>query len=182
MHDMTATHLRSAFGGESMAHMRYGVWADTAREEGFPNVARLFQAVAYAEQVHGSNHFRELRNEAGDFAVTSMAPFRVGSTAENLQGGIDGETFEIEEMYPVYLQTAEFQDESGARRVFHYALEAEKIHAALYRKAKQAVDGGSDLDLDTVQICDNCGYTAEGEAPETCPICNVGKDRFKAFA
>ena len=51
MHAVTATNLRSAYGGEPMAHMRYRVWGDKADEDGFPNVARLFRAIAQAERV-----------------------------------------------------------------------------------------------------------------------------------
>jgi len=43
------------------------------------------------------------------------------------------------------------------------------------------VKGGADLDLGPVQVCDNCGYTHEGDAPDRCPVCGVGKERFKAF-
>ena len=46
--NMTAANLRSAYGGESMAYMRYKVWGDKAKKDGYPNVARLFEAVAYA--------------------------------------------------------------------------------------------------------------------------------------
>jgi len=55
--DMTADFLRSAYGGESMAHMRYLIWGSTADKEGFPNVGRLFRAIAYAEWAHSDNHF-----------------------------------------------------------------------------------------------------------------------------
>ena len=54
---MTADFLRSAYGGESLAHMRYLYWADVARDEGFDNIGKLFDAIAYAEQVHANNHF-----------------------------------------------------------------------------------------------------------------------------
>ena len=47
---MTADFLRSAYGGESMANMRYLIWGDMAAKEGFPNVARLFRAISDAEQ------------------------------------------------------------------------------------------------------------------------------------
>lgn len=50
MRDMTAANLRSAFGGESQAHMRYIIWGDTAAKEGFKNIANLFKAISYAEQ------------------------------------------------------------------------------------------------------------------------------------
>jgi len=182
MHDMTASHLRSAYGGESMAHMRYIKWAAVAEKEGFPNVARLFRAISYAEEVHATNHFVELRNQTGAFSVTSEAGFGIGSTSENLQGGIDGEQFEINEMYPVYVEVATFQGEKGALRSFKYALSAEKIHAAMFQQAKQAVDAGKDIELGPVQICCVCGYTTEGEIPDKCPVCGATHDKFKTFA
>ncbi|NLK19130.1 MAG: rubrerythrin family protein, partial [Synergistaceae bacterium] len=43
---MTIEFLKSAYGGESMAHMRYLSWADKADREGFPKTARLLRAVA----------------------------------------------------------------------------------------------------------------------------------------
>lgn len=182
MHDMTASNLRSAFGGEAMAHMRYKLWGGKAEEEGFPNVARLFRAISFAEQVHAGNHFDAMRDVNGAFSVTSMAGFGQGATSQNLEGAIEGENFEIAEMYPTYMEIAEFQKEPGAERSFHYALSAEKIHSAMYQEAKQAVDSGKDVELGPVQICDNCGYTTEGEIPEKCPICGVGRDNFRTFA
>ena len=182
MHDMTAANLRNAYGGESMAHMRYMTWGDKAAEEGFPNVARLFWAITLAEQVHAGNHFRELREQVGGFLCASMAAFGLGTTSQNLQGGIDGETFEINEMYPTYLETAKFQGEKGAQRSFHFALSAEKAHAALFQKAKKAVDSGKDVKLRAVQICTVCGWTQEGDAPDRCPICGAKKEKFRGFA
>lgn len=182
MHDMTVRNLRGAFGGESMAHLRYKIWGAKAEAEGFPNVARLFRAISVAEEMHAGNHFRAMRKVEGGFAVGSMAGFGLGSTSRNLQGAIDGETFEVRETYPVYLNAAQLQGEKGAERSFLYALEAERIHAAMYKKAKDAVDAGKDVELGPVQICSVCGHTVEGDAPQTCPICNVGKDRFVTFA
>ncbi len=182
MHDMTAANLRSGYGGESMAHMRYVIWGDKAEEDGFPNVARLFRAIAYAETTHAANHFRALRDEVGPFLVSSMAGFGLATTSQNLEGAIEGETFEINEMYPTYLATAKLQKERGAQLSFHYALSAEKIHAEMYTTAKQAVDSGSDVELGPVQVCDVCGYTAEDEIPDTCPICAAKRERFRTFA
>jgi rubrerythrin len=118
---MTLDFLHSAYGGESMAHMRYLIWGDIAQKEGFPNVARLFRAISYAEQVHATNHFREIGGAASDAAVTAGGVFGTGKTADNLQGAINGELHEVEQMYPVYLNAAEFQNEPGAKRSFHGA-------------------------------------------------------------
>ena len=183
MRAITAANLRNAHGGESMAHMRYRIWGDMAEREGFANVARLFRAISSAETIHASNHFHELKNEVGDSLCASMAVFGVGGTSQNLQGGIDGETSEVDEMYPTYLETAKFQGEKGAQRSFHYALSAEKTHAALFQKAKLAIDSGRrDVDLGAIQVCTVCGWTHEGDIPDKCPICGVSKDKFQTFA
>jgi len=181
MHAMTAANLRSAFGGESMAHMRYKAWGAKAAADGFPNVARLFTAISHAEQVHATNHFEGMAREAGAFLVASGAGFGLGSTSQNLAGAIEGEMFEIEEMYPVYNATAKLQDEDGAVRSTYYALEAEKIHADWYRKSKEAVARGEDVKVGTIQICSVCGHTREGDAPDKCPICGASKEKFRQF-
>ena len=182
MHEMTAGDLRSAFGGESMAHMRYKIWAEKARAENFPNVARLLTAIARAEEVHATGHFRAMADVPGAHLVAAGGGFGLGTTSENLDGAIEGENFEVNEMYPAYIKVAEAQGEPGAVRSMHYALEAEKIHAAMYTEAKQAVDAGEDVQLGPVQICLVCGHTVEGDAPDKCPICNAGKEKFATFA
>ena len=179
---MTAANLKSAYGGESMAHMRYLLWADKADQDSFPDVGRLFRAISYAEQVHAGNHFRELAAERGDSLVPAMAPFGYTTTSENLEGAIAGEEFEVDQMYPVYLEAAKFQKERGAQLSFHYALSAEKTHAAMFRRAKEAVDAGGDLPLGAVQVCDVCGWTYEGEIPDECPICRAKRDKFTTFS
>jgi rubrerythrin len=182
LHPMTASNLRSAFGGESMANMRYRIWGTKAEADGFPNVARLFRAIAYAEEVHASNHFEKMRDESGDFLVASMAGFGLTSTSENLEGAIAGEVYEYTEMYPAFQQVAKQQGENGALESFGYALAAEKAHAGLYAFAKKAVDGGKDADIGPVHICAECGYTTVKGLPARCPVCNMSRDQFKTFA
>ncbi len=180
MKEMTADSLRSAFGGESQANIRYRVYADKADKDGFKNAARLFTAVSFAEWIHAQNHFRTMRNVGGDFAVTSMAGFGLGSTSDNLQVAINGETFEINEMYPAYRAVAEYQEEKRAHQTFDWALQAEMTHAELYKKAKESVDSGKDPELDVIQVCGVCGHTLEGDAPETCPVCKA-KNRYVEY-
>lgn len=178
---MTSDFLHSAYGGESMAHMRYLYWGQVANKEGFPNTAKLFEAIAYAESVHANNHFREIGGETGDATVTAGAVFGNNKTADNLQGAINGELHEVEQMYPVYLNTAEFQQETGAKRSFHYALEAEKQHAELFGQAKEAVKEGKDITLEAVYICPVCGHTILDGAPDQCPVCGAKKELYKKF-
>lgn len=117
----------------------------------------MFKAIAYAEQVHAKNHVKNL-----DI---------MKNTKENLQSAINGVTFEIEEMYLAYDAIAKLQGEKGA----------EKIHAKLYKEAKEAVEKGKDIEIKEIYICPVCGYTHIEEPPEKCPICGAPKEKFKKF-
>lgn len=181
MNAMTQDNLRSAFGGESMAHMRYRIWGEKAKKEGFPTVARLFMCTSDAEEVHATLHFEAMKDIKGDFSVTSGAGFGLTSTSENLQGAIDGETFEFTQMYPAYIAVAEMQGEESAVRAMKYAIEAEKIHAKLFTQAKEAVDAGKDLEAEVVLLCPVCGFISLTGEEERCPLCNAKKEIFKSY-
>jgi rubrerythrin len=178
MNAMTADNLRSAYGGESQAHMRYRIWANKADEDGFPTVSRLFRATSDAEEVHATLHFKALKEESGDFAVTSGGGFGLGTTSENLQGAINGEIFEAEQMYPAYIAVAEMQNEKSALSAMRFAIEAEKVHADLFTTAKEAVDSGKDLDAEKIYLCPVCGYISITGEEDNCPICKAKKEIF----
>jgi rubrerythrin len=167
MHKMTQANLEAAFSGESQAHMKYLIFADQAEKEGLPNVARLFRATAYAEQVHATNHFKALGS--------------LGQTADNLEVAIGGETYEVDEMYPAFTAVAELQEEKAAIRSNKWALEAEKVHAGMYGMARQSVLAGEDAQVGDVHICSLCGWTLEGEPPDRCPLCGAKKEKFVKF-
>ncbi len=167
MREMTKTNLEAAFAGESQAHMKYLIFADQAEKDGLTNVARLFRAIAYAEQVHATSHFKVMK--------------KLAETSENLQVGINGETYEIEEMYPAFMAVAELQDERGAVRSTKWAREAEKIHAEMYTNAKLTVDKGQDPSIGKMNVCSVCGWTGEGNTPDNCPFCNAKKELIRTF-
>ncbi|MGQ3684740.1 MAG: rubrerythrin family protein [Candidatus Loosdrechtia sp.] len=182
MKAITEQHLINAFGGESQAHMRYLHFANQADKENFSNVARLFRAISHAEYIHAGDHFRELVHLEGGFVANSMAAFGPGDTKKNLRLAIMGENFEITEMYPAYIEVAKFQGEKGAEKSFQWAYGTEKMHKALFEKAKANVDKGIDVTLGPIQVCNICGYTLEGEAPDKCPLCEAKKENFVPFA
>ena len=129
----TTENLKEAFAGESQAFQKYTAFAAKAENDGFANIARLFRLTAQAEQIHATGHFKALDG--------------VGSTADNLQAAIEGESYETENMYPPMLEQAESEGHK-AKRMFKYAVEAEEVHAQLYGKALEAVKDGKDLDTD----------------------------------
>ena len=167
MKEMTKESLKAALAGESQANIKYLAFAAEAAKAGRPNIARLFQAIAYAEQVHATNHLRELGG--------------IGDTVANLQAAIDGENFEVDEMYAAYLEIADLQNERGARRSMRYAVEAEKIHADMYEDAKAAAEAGDDIQMGEVYTCPKCGFTHIGDPPERCPVCKLKSEKFKVF-
>lgn len=166
MRKMTESNLSTAFAGESQAHMKYLLFAERAEGE-YPNIARLFRAIAYAERVHAGNHLAALGSIKG--------------ILDNLETAIDGETFETEEMYPAYFEVAKLQEEKTASRSFVYARQAEKVHAGLYQQARESVSGGSDLQVEGIYVCSVCGHTAVGEAPDKCPVCAQPREKYKTF-
>lgn len=167
MKEMTKENLKDSFAGESQAHMKYLAFSAQAEKEGRSNIARLFQAISYAEQVHAINHLKELEG--------------VGKTVANLEAALAGENFEVDEMYAAYLEVAELQEERGARRSMNYAMEAEKLHAAMYSEAKKAAEAGEDIEIGEIYVCPVCGFTHIGEPQDRCPICNTKREKFQIF-
>jgi len=154
-------NLAEAFAGESQANRKYLAFAKKADEEGLVQVAKLFRAAAAAETVHAHAHLRVLGG--------------IGDTVENLKEAISGETHEFMEMYPRMINEAVEEENKGAQMSFMYANAVEKIHAELYQAALDAMAG---LDETAYFVCDVCGNTVEGEAPDRCSICAVSKDHF----
>ncbi len=167
MKEMTKANLQAAFAGESQAHMRYLIFADLAEREGFANIARLFRAASFAEEKHATSHLRALGG--------------TGGIVQNLTTALGGETFEVDEMYPAYMAVAKLQEEKQALTSMERAFEAEKIHAKLYAQAKASAEAKKDIDLTAIFVCEVCGFTTEGAAPEKCPICGAPQARFRKF-
>jgi rubrerythrin len=155
--------LKEAFTGESQAHQQYEAFAERALQDGYPQAARLFRAAAQAETVHAKNHLKALG--------------AIADTKDNLQKAIAGETHEFEHMYPEMLEAAKEEKHKQAERSFRYALEVEKVHAALYKKLLETL--AADQEEYPYYICPVCGYTAEKKAPEQCPVCGAPGSKFK---
>jgi rubrerythrin len=155
--------LQEAFAGESQANRKYLAFAAKADKEGFPQVARLFRAAAEAETVHAHSHLRVLGG--------------IKSTEENLKEAVAGETHEFKSMYPGMIADAKAEGSKDAERTFNFANEVEKIHAALYQKLLDSL--GKEQEYFAYWVCPVCGFTAEKDAPETCPVCGAKGKMFK---
>lgn len=161
----TSNNLQSAFAGESQANRKYLFFAQKAEEEGLKRIARLFRAAAEAETVHSYNHLKVLGG--------------IGSTRDNLMVAISGEHHEFTEMYPDFIKQADQEGDKKAKSSFDLANRVEQIHHGLYQKALGMLEKSESGELKPFHVCQICGNTVEGEAPEKCPICNAPKSKFK---
>ncbi|MCG9480143.1 MAG: rubrerythrin family protein [Actinomycetia bacterium] len=160
--EKTLKNLKNAFAGESQANRKYLAFARKAQEEGLGQEAKLFNAAADAETVHAHNHLRAMDG--------------IKSTKDNLKSAVEGETYEFEDMYPPMIEDAKQDGEDEARASFNYANKVEKIHAGLYKKYLDNLGHNEDTDI---YVCQFCGNTVEGQAPDKCPVCGRPREMFK---
>ena len=161
----TDQNLIAAFAGESQANRKYLFFASKADAQGFPQVARLFRAAAEAETVHARNHLGVMKG--------------INSTPENLKTAISGESYEFTQMYPGFITEAKKEANSMAEMSFSNANAVEKIHHSLFQKALNNLEMGTKDEARPYFVCQVCGNTVLGGAPDICPICGTPKSKFK---
>jgi len=158
--EKTMKDLMEAFAGESQANRMYTAFAKKAEAEGKTNAAKLFRAAADAETLHALKHLEV----AG----------KIGTTAENLKAGVEGETYEYKDMYPEFLKDAEAEGNKAAIMTFTFAMKAEEVHARLYQEALDNIDQTEEV---FYYLCPVCG-NIEKAVPEKCSICGVPGSKF----
>ncbi|WP_352419208.1 ferritin family protein [Proteiniborus sp.] len=156
----TLQNLMDAFAGESQANRKYIAYAKKAEAEGKTNAAKLFKAASDAEALHAQKHLEVAE--------------KILSTSENLKDAENGEIYEFESMYPEFLKVAEEEGNKAAIKTFTFAMEAEKVHAKLYREALETIDETEEV---FYYLCPVCG-NIEKLVPEKCSICGVPGSKF----
>ncbi len=176
----TMKNLEEAYSGESMAMSRYAMFAQIAREEGYEQMAEIFEETMINEREHAKLHFKNMGN--------------LGTTAENLQFCINGEHYEHTEMYPRMAKEAREEGFENLARTFEGIAEVEKRHEARYQKLLDNIENGSVFKKSADEYekissngkvmwkCRNCGYIHEGEeAPLVCKVCKKPRAYFELF-
>lgn len=171
----TIANMQAAFNGESNAGAKYLAFAQKADEEGYSGVASLFRAAASAEGVHAENHAEVIRQLGGN-AEATIDDIQVGTTRENLEAAIAGESYEWDVMYPGMLNRARRDRDRAALRSFNFAMTAEREHAKFYRAALENLDGWKEAR--TFYVCTVCGETVATLDFKKCPSCFVKVDEY----
>jgi rubrerythrin len=157
----TLNNLKAGFVVESQAHLRNLTFAMKAEQEGYPQVARLFRAIAEAESVHAFNHFRLLGAASG--------------TQENLESAFERENLAAS-TYPQFIREANEEGNTSVATVLGYSRDVEKGHAKLYKKALAHTMAEEETEY---YVCQVCGYVSDGVLPDVCPICGAPKEKFR---
>jgi len=163
MANKSETNLGYAFVAESKAYARNSAFALKADQDGYPQIARLFRAVADAESVHASRYLKLIRG-------------KIGSTEKNLEAAFQNEIKANVEEYPKLIKDASEEGQKAVEDAFSQARDVESRHADLYKKAMN--DMLSDRQSQ-YYVCKVCGYISEDEAPENCPVCGADRGNFK---
>ncbi|OGN95409.1 MAG: rubrerythrin [Chloroflexi bacterium RBG_13_51_18] len=161
----TKANLQEAFAGESQANRKYLFFSEKADASGTKQVARLFRAAAEAETVHARNHLKVL----GEIKTDN----------ENLKAAVSGENYEFTEMYPGFIEQAKKENNKAASGSFDLANKVEQIHHRLFQTALKNLETGKAFKDAPYYVCQVCGNTVEGEAPERCPVCGAPRSKFK---
>ena len=160
-----AEKLHAEYAEECQVYCRYSAFAAKAKEDGYPNIAKLFRAVAEAEKIHA--------------AAILFVMGVVGETAQNLAASADYEEFLSTEVLPKSVRHAEEDRDYAASEVLNKFLAASRIHRQAFREGLGAVNSGHDMGDMPIHVCPVCGAVLLGGAQESCPVCRTPGSMFR---
>jgi len=169
----TEDNLKTAFAGESQAHMKYMYYASKAEKEGYQQIGALFRETAGNEREHAKIWYKLLHNDS------------VPETTTNLKDAADGENFEWTDMYAGFAKIAREEGFDQIAVLFEEVGKIEKDHEERYRKLLANIEGAMVFSraADETWQCANCGHIETGKkAPDLCPICKHPQGYFQILA
>ncbi len=180
----TARNLMLSFAGESQARNRYTYFSRRAYEEGFVQIADIFEETADQECEHALRFFKFFNG--GELQITGSFPSgAIQSTYDNLVAAAAGEHYEHSQLYPRFAQMARDEGFGRAADTWDAISVSERQHEKRYRELAANLLASRVFARrdETVWRCRNCGYLHSGtEAPERCPACVMPKGYFELLA
>lgn len=171
----TLENLKAAIGGETGASAKYAAFAQAAKEQGYEQIARLFEATSAAEQIHIGLEYALVAEMEPGFEKPAAPEAEGIQTDLNLIMGAQGEIFETSDMYPAFIKKAQEEGNNAAVMIFTRAKLAEGYHAENYMWAYNNIDTPTD---EHFYLCPVCGYIHRGKDFEKCPICFTPAAKF----
>lgn len=165
----TLQNLMTAFTGESQARTKYTFYANKARDDGYIQIAEIFEETAHNEKAHAEIWFK-LINDG------------LGVTVGNLEDSAGGEHYEWSDMYAEFAKTATEEGFTRIATLFDMVAKIEKEHEIRYRALQANIETNKvfSKDKEVTWICINCGHIHKGtSAPKQCPVCEKNQSYFK---
>lgn len=169
----TLANLMAAYAGESQARNKYTYYAKKAREDGYEQIADIFEETAANEKAHAEIWFKLIHGGGEE------------GTAENLRDAAADEHFEWSDMYPGFAKTAQEEGFDHIAFLFGKVGEIEKTHEERYLKLMENVKEKLvfSKDGEAMWICRYCGHVCFGKTPpEICPVCAKPQGFFEIKA
>ena len=179
----TKYNLINAFAGESMAAMRYTIYAKLAKKEGYENISAVFEETAENEKEHARLFLKQIP-QSEKLKVNANYPFILGNTKENLKSASQAEYEECEKIYAHAAETAKNEGFMEIYRLFSNIVQIEKRHAYRYETLWENLEKGTIFKKEeqTQWICRKCGNCLiSKQAPEKCPVCSHPQGYYEIF-
>ena len=166
----TEQNLLKAFNTESSVRSKYTFFAAIAREDGYEQIAEVFEKAADNEKEHARVWFKLLSGG------------KMPRTTENLKSAIDGENNEWSDMYKNMAADARDEGFNDIAFLFDSIGAVEKEHKERYIKLLTDIENNTIFtkkEEKSIWICRCCGYSTDSESPpEICPVCEYPKAYF----
>lgn len=165
----TKANLLTAYAGESQARNNYTFYAETARKEGLPYIADVFNETADNERAHARIWFDYLKNNAEQ------------KTVDDLVKAAAGENYEWSQMYKEFADIAEQEGFKEIAAVMRMVGDIEKTHEERFKQLKVDLENNKiyTKDNEIVWKCTNCGHLHTGTTPpQACPVCKKPQSAF----
>lgn len=181
--EMSISNMTVAYIREATVEGKYLDYAKKAKEDNFPKVALMFTALAKAEGIHAANHQKVLEKLKGKYIGFPVDKYAVLTTLENLQDGLKTEKYEIEVLYPAFIEQAKTENSPEAIESFTWAYQVEIQHMGYYSVALTTLGTGSELNMpEKWYICPSCGGTyALADLKSACNFDKTSKEKFIEF-
>lgn len=169
----TAVNLHTSFAAEAQARTRYDFFAAKARDEGYIQIAKIFEETAKQEFEHALRFFKFFNG--GELTINCSFPTGViEDTHANLLSSADLENTVGNDMYLSFAKEAEAEGFKRAADTFYAIIVSENHHEQLFRHLADniAKDRVFTEGAEIRWRCLSCGYIHTGAAaPDKCPAC-----------
>lgn len=176
----TSENLRKSIVLSATASAKYAAYAIKAEEEGYPAVAKLFEAISRSKNIHAKSFSQLLRNDYGQMVRYYTLAFKVGNTSANLEESVYSEKNTIENLLPKFLSDARRECMDMELNTDSIILQGEIKQLVLLGQAFETLKKNADNSLpQNYAVCPVCGNIFDLNTDDKkCPHCKTSHNEF----